>query len=447
MGNKLVPGSDPWAQAYAGHQFGVFAGQLGDGRAISLFQTASPDGQPWEIQLKGGGRTPYSRFADGLAVVRSSIREYVCSEFLGRLGIPTTRAVAMAFTPNRSVLREQGMEPGAVVMRMAESWARIGTLELPMMREWKEGSEQFLAYIIEHHFPEIWKSHNGTVSEEMYLDFFGEVVRLNAVMVAHWQALGFVHGVLNTDNTSLLGLTLDFGPYGFLDDYDPSWTPNTTDESGRYCFGNQPGIILWNLARLARCMIDVLVKSEDKEETNRVGERLKTVLDGFVKIFLPKWTELMRAKLGLATSKDEDLNDLVHPILEVLENSHTDYTLFFRTLSSYSLASPSEGKEKISELILDSLEAKSYKNAFRRYEPGEEPPTAQSVGKALDAWFTVYHNRLIDELGSAIGPEDLEEADKKRKRAMMGVNPKWVPRQWIMQVRLGLAHPFTEESC
>jgi len=295
VGNKLVKGADPWAQAYAGHQFGVFAGQLGDGRAISLFQTTTSDGNLTELQLKGAGRTPYSRFADGLAVLRSTIREYVCSEYLARLDIPTTRAVAMAVTPNRSVLREKGMETGAVVLRMAESWARIGTLELAMMREWKEGLEKAISYLVESHFPEVWKSHNGKPSDAFYLDFFRDVVSRNAEMVAHWQALGFVHGVLNTDNTSLLGLTLDFGPYGFLDDYDPEWTPNTTDEDGRYCFGNQPGIILWNLARMARCLIEVMVKDEEsKEEMERVGGLLKEVLDGFVPMFLDKWIGHMR---------------------------------------------------------------------------------------------------------------------------------------------------------
>lgn len=434
VGNKLLDGTNPWAQAYAGHQFGVFAGQLGDGRAISLFQTSSGD-QTWELQLKGAGRTPFSRFADGLAVIRSSIREYVCSEYLARLGIPTTRAVAMAVTPNRGVMREQGMEMGAVVMRMAESWARIGTLELAMMREWKEGTEKLVAYLVEHHFKDIWAKHAGQPTEDMYLDFFGAVVERNAHMVAHWQALGFVHGVLNTDNTSLLGLTLDFGPYGFLDDYDPSWTPNTTDEDGRYCFANQPGIILWNLARMARCMIDLMVKGDGgKEEMDRIGAKLKTVLDKFIGIFLENWISLMRGKLGLTTTKEDDDDTLVHPLLEILQNTHTDYTIFFRTLSSYSLSMPSTGHKAVSDLILESLAAKSFKNAFRRRDPDAKPITAENVTKDLDTWFQTYHDRLLSELGTAeLSSETLQAADNARKLRMWKANPKWVPRQWIMQ--------------
>ncbi|KAI9032051.1 hypothetical protein DFJ74DRAFT_320520 [Hyaloraphidium curvatum] len=434
-GNKLVPGTDPWAQAYAGHQFGVFAGQLGDGRAISLLQTTGKGGRMWEVQLKGAGRTPYSRFADGYAVLRSTIREYICSEFMARVGVPTTRAVGMVVTPNRPVMREQGLEMGAIVMRMAESWVRVGTLELPMMREWKEGTKLVCEYVVRNYLPEIWEKHGGQATSDLYLDLFRVSVQRNAETVAHWQALGFVHGVLNTDNTSVLGLTLDYGPYGFLDDYDPSWTPNTTDEDGRYCFGNQPGIILWNLARMARCFIDVLVdeSKDSKEETQRVGRELKEVLDKFVPTFLAEWVNLMRQKLGLKTSQEDDADTLVHPLLEVLQTSSMDYTLFFRTLSSYSVASPSVTKDVLVSLVRDSFTSKSFKRAFRKPEPGEKPPTADSIAEDLEAWFGSYHNRLLEEVGSDLSPEALAEGDRDRKTRMWAANPKWVPRQWIMQ--------------
>jgi uncharacterized protein YdiU (UPF0061 family) len=253
-GNQVLPGMRPFALGYGGHQFGSWAGQLGDGRALTLGEVVGPSGR-WEVQLKGAGPTPYSRRADGRAVLRSSLREFVCSEAMHHLGVPTTRALALVAT-GAEVVRDMfydgrpRAEPGAIVTRLAPTFVRFGNFQLHAWRE----EPKLLAALVEHvvstHFSEL-----GPPGPSTYAAWFAEVARRTAIMIAHWMRVGFIHGVMNTDNMSILGVTLDYGPYGWLDPFDPDFTPNTTDfANGRYRFAHQPGIAQWNLAQLARAL-------------------------------------------------------------------------------------------------------------------------------------------------------------------------------------------------
>jgi uncharacterized protein YdiU (UPF0061 family) len=254
---------------YGGHQFGQWAGQLGDGRAISLAEVdQSAPGQRWELQLKGAGPTPYSRRADGRAVLRSSLREFLCSEAMHHLGIPTTRALSLV-TTGEPVVRDMFYdghpqdEPGAIVCRVAPSFVRLGNFELFASRSEVETLRRLADYVMATHFPEL----GPPSSAESYAAWFAEVCRRTAIMIAHWMRVGFVHGVMNTDNLSILGLTIDYGPYGWLEPYDPVWTPNTTDAGGRrYCYANQPRIGLWNLSQFGHALRPLLETAEGIEQ-------------------------------------------------------------------------------------------------------------------------------------------------------------------------------------
>ena len=254
-GNALLDGMQPYAANYGGHQFGQWAGQLGDGRAITLGESINAAGKRWELQLKGAGPTPYSRSADGRAVLRSSIREFLCSEAMHHLGVPTTRALSLVAT-GESVVRDMfydghpKSEPGAIVCRVAPSFIRFGNFELPASRGDIALLRQLIDFTIRRDFPQL-----EGAGEALYGDWFAQVCERTARMVAHWMRVGFVHGVMNTDNMSILELTIDYGPYGWIDNYDPDWTPNTTDAQGRrYRFGQQPQIAFWNLTRLANAL-------------------------------------------------------------------------------------------------------------------------------------------------------------------------------------------------
>ena len=251
-GNKILPGMQPYAARYGGHQFGNWAGQLGDGRAMTLTEIIGAQNQRYDLQLKGAGRTPYSRTADGRAVLRSSVREFLCSEAMHHLGVPTTRALSLVATGD-AVVRDMfydgnaAAEPGAIVCRVAPSFIRFGNFEILTWSDELDELKKLADYTITTHFPEL-----GAPSSEVYAKWFEEICRRTAIMVAEWMRVGFVHGVMNTDNMSILGLTIDYGPYGWLEGYDLGWTPNTTDAEGRrYCFGRQPEIAQWNLLRLA----------------------------------------------------------------------------------------------------------------------------------------------------------------------------------------------------
>ena len=309
-GHRALEGFPPLAMVYSGHQFGVWAGQLGDGRALLIGQVRNRRGELWDIQLKGAGKTPYSRFGDGRAVMRSTIREYLASEALAALGIPTSRALAIVAT-GETVMRERP-EPGAVLTRLARSHIRFGHFEHFFHRGLKDEVRQLADHAMAEYFPEIATGD--------YASWFGEVVRRTAELIAQWQAVGFAHGVMNTDNMSILGLTIDYGPYGFMDAYDPQFICNHTDEQGRYSFINQPMIAHWNLRALALTLSNLI-------STDVLLEKLA----GYEEHFSVKYRALMRAKLGLSREEESD-DQLIGDLLALMAMGRADYTLVFRGL-------------------------------------------------------------------------------------------------------------------
>ena len=326
-GNRVLPGMQPYAARYGGHQFGNWAGQLGDGRAITLAETIAPGGGRHELQLKGAGRTPYSRTADGRAVLRSSVREFMCSEAMHHLGVPTTRALALVGT-GEAVIRDMfydgnpGAEPGAVVCRVAPTFVRFGNFQILAAQQEMPLLGQLAGWVMREHFPGI-ASHDA---------WFREICRRTALLVADWMRLGFVHGVMNTDNMSILGLTIDYGPYGWLEGYDLEWTPNTTDAEGRrYCYGNQPHIAQWNLARLAEALLPLGV---DKAS-------LEASLGHFAETFNEAWQRELARKLGIAARDRPGDDQLTADLFELMQAVETDFTILFRRLSSVPAAAPS----------------------------------------------------------------------------------------------------------
>jgi len=403
-GNKVLPGMQPYAARYGGHQFGHWAGQLGDGRAITLGEVIAPSGGRYELQLKGAGPTPYSRTADGRAVLRSSVREFMCSEAMHYLGVPTTRALSLTATGD-AVVRDMfydghpEAEPGAVVCRVAPSFVRFGNFELPAAQEELATLKRLADYLIETHYPEL-----GAPSPTVYAQWFEEICRRTAVMIVDWMRVGFVHGVMNTDNMSILGLTIDYGPYGWLEGYDLRWTPNTTDAQGkRYCYGNQPAIAQWNLVRLANAVLPLV---------NDTGA-LERALGTFADTFEAGSAQMLSAKLGFA-SVDRDGDDkLVGDLFELLQAVETDMTLFFRALS----ALPHGQAEKASE---DALLA-PFAPAFYT----EEAATPAHRAKLTD-WLRRYLARSAQEAAPAT----------ERIAAMNRANPKYVLRNYLAQLAI-----------
>ena len=326
-GNSIIENSKPFAMCYAGHQFGNWAGQLGDGRAINLGEIKN-----WALQLKGAGPTPYSRTADGLAVLRSSVREYLCSEAMHHLGVPTTRALSLSLTGDQ-VLRDMmydgnsAYEKGAIVSRVAKSFLRFGNFEIFAARNDLKNLKILTDYTILHHF-----SHLGNPCKEVYLKFFQEVTNKTLEMIVHWQRVGFVHGVMNTDNMSILGLTIDYGPYGWLEGFDLGWTPNTTDKKHkRYRYGNQPTIGLWNLYQLANALYPLIDEAAPLEE----------ILERYQRDFKTESLHMMRSKLGLTLAKKNDLL-LIESLEKNLQASETDMIIFFRKLSDFKKEFPEQ---------------------------------------------------------------------------------------------------------
>jgi uncharacterized protein YdiU (UPF0061 family) len=397
-GNALYAGMQPWAANYGGHQFGRWAGQLGDGRAISLGELLAPDGLRWELQLKGAGRTPYSRGADGRAVLRSSIREFLCSEAMHHLGVPTTRALSLAAT-GEAVVRDMfydgnpQAEPGAVVCRVAPSFLRFGSFELPASRGEVDLLRQLVDFCIARDFPAL--ADAGT---ERYSAWFAQVCERTAVLVAHWMRVGFVHGVMNTDNLSILGLTIDYGPYGWVDDYDPDWTPNTTDAQGRrYRFGTQPQVAYWNLTRLAQALSPLF----DDVAPLHAG------LARFQAVHARRERDDIAAKLGLAQCQDEDVA-LMAAWLQILQDGEMDMTLAFRGLMQLDPQAPD----------VAALDEAFYSDSRR-----------DAVLPALQAWLQQYAARLRnDALGAA-----------ERLQRMAAANPVYVLRNWLAQEAIELA--------
>ncbi len=378
-GNTFVPGMEPLAMLYSGHQFGVYVPQLGDGRAILLGEATSERGERWDLHLKGAGLTPFSRDGDGRAVLRSTIREYLCCAAMQGLGIPTTQALCLVGSDDK-VYREQ-IETGAMLVRMAPSHVRFGTFEVFYYRKQQDHLRTLADYVIDQHFPHL---RDGN---DKYVRFFGEVVERTANLIAQWQAVGWAHGVMNTDNMSILGLTLDYGPYGFMDGYDAGFICNQSDHNGRYAFNQQPYIGLWNLSCLAQALLPLAEK-----------EVLKAALDTYQSLFERKYLTHMRAKFGLADAKGED-DELIRDFLGLLQGSHADYTIVFRELSTFSSA---EGAAN--ETLRDH-----FLNRDR-----------------FDEWAVRYRDRLRGE-----GSRDDERRDRMNR-----VNPKYVLRNYLVQVAI-----------
>ncbi len=394
-GNSLASGSQPFAMCYGGHQFGHWAGQLGDGRAINL-GNISIDTTNYELQLKGAGPTPYARTADGLAVLRSSIREFLCSEAMHNLGIPTTRALSLTLT-GEEVLRDvmydgnPSYEKGAVVCRVAPSFVRFGNFEIHAANQNKERLAELADFVIDHHYPEL------SNSPDKYTDLFACIADLTCDMVVHWQRVGFVHGVMNTDNMSILGITIDYGPYGWLDDYNPDWTPNTTDLPGkRYKFANQPVICQWNLVKLANAIYYLTGE----------GAKLETIIHDFQKNYQQRYLDMMRRKLGLNLEEDDDII-LISKLEEMLMEVRADMTIFFRKLSQFN---PKNIRE-----FLHVLSAQALYN-----------PINTQVSEPLENWLQLYANRLEKESWQS----------DDRISSMNQVNPKFVLRNYMSQMAI-----------
>ncbi|MCE2461630.1 MAG: YdiU family protein [Pseudomonadales bacterium] len=395
-GNRVLDGMDPIATCYGGHQFGNWAGQLGDGRAINLGEVLNRRGERWTVQLKGAGPTPYSRMADGLAVLRSSLREFVCSEAMFHLGVPTTRALSLVLTGDevvRDILYDghPAPEPGAVVCRIAPSFTRFGHFEILASRRETDLLRRLVDFTIETDFPEL--ADEGDPKKRT-LAWFREVSDRTADMIVHWMRVGFVHGVMNTDNMSVLGLTIDYGPYGWLEGYDPTWTPNTTDASTRrYRFGAQPAVAQWNLMQLARAIYPVI---ED-------ADLLNEVLNGFAARYTEGSGAMVAAKLGFREYLPSD-EQLSTELFELLGAVETDMTLFFRNLASVDLERPTM------DPLMDAY-----------YEPAALSP---ALRERTMAWLTTYAQRL----GADGWPE--------RVAAMNAANPRFVPRNYLAQIAI-----------
>lgn len=410
-GNRLLPGMQPYAARYGGHQFGHWAGQLGDGRAITLGEVIGPDGQRCELQLKGAGKTPYSRTADGRAVLRSSVREFLCSEAMHYLGVPTTRALSLVAT-GETVVRDMfydghpQAEPGAVVCRVAPSFVRFGNFEILAANEEFDSLKRLADYVIATHFPELKLSSSSATSSVIYASWFEAVCQRTAVMLAHWMRVGFVHGVINTDNMSILGLTIDYGPYGWLEGFDPGWTPNTTDAEGRrYCYGNQPQIARWNLTRLAIALTPLV-------EDNEV---LKGGLIVFEETFSRAARQMLADKLGLLSIDKPGDKKLLGDLLTLLQKTETDMTLFFRGLAAVSIDATAEAK------ITD--DANGLQEPLRR---------AFYVKEVLDT--LPYRNDLVDWLQRyRLRVQQEGQPDEVRRAQMNRANPKYVLRNYLAQ--------------
>ena len=450
-GNEIITydeskgeGIYPWAQCYGGYQFGQWAGQLGDGRAISLFETTNANGTRYEVQLKGAGRTPYSRFADGKAVLRSSIREFIVSEHLNALGIPTTRALSLVLAPESKVMRET-REPGAIVARFAQSWLRLGTFDLLRSRGDRKLLRQLSEYVAEKVFPG-WESlpaklpegevtevvnkvergikpdviqGEGKEAENRFTRLYREITRRNATTVAAWQAYGFMNGVLNTDNTSIFGLSMDYGPFAFLDTFDPTYTPNHDDHMLRYSYRNQPTIIWWNLVRLGEAFGELIgsganVDSEEfinegvrKEAADELIERAEHLItqvgEEYKATFMAEYKRLMTARFGLKLFKESDFDKLFSEWLDLLEAHELDFNHSFRKLSSFTLAEvdTEEGRKDVAGRLFRKETASTDEQAAR-----------DRIAKWLDQW----RGRVLEDWG--------EGKDAEREKEMKAVNPK-----------------------
>jgi serine/tyrosine/threonine adenylyltransferase len=383
-GNRTLPGSMPLAAVYSGHQFGVWAGQLGDGRAILLGDVPAADPATpscrIELQLKGSGLTPYSRMGDGRAVLRSSIREFLCSEAMAALGIPTSRALCVTGSDMR-VMRETP-ETSAVATRMAPSFVRFGSFEHWFYGDRKEELKTLADYVIDHYYPDLRDQRNP------YQALLTEVTRRTAHLMAQWQAVGFMHGVMNTDNMSILGLTIDYGPFGFMEAFDARHICNYSDQQGRYAYQMQPQIGQWNCFALGQALLPLIGEVDDAQAALEI---YKSAYDG-------KLNELLHAKLGLQSVQQND-DALIDAMFALMQNNHVDFTLFFRRLGALQMDNQG-ADEALRDLFIDR--------------------------PAFDAWALQYRARLQQE----------DSVDAVRRAAMHAVNPKYVLRNYLAQIAI-----------
>jgi len=395
-GNSLATAThqftNPLSTVYSGHQFGVWAGQLGDGRAILLGEI---NGQ--ELQLKGAGKTRYSRMGDGRAVLRSSIREFLCSEAMHSLGIPTTRALSVV--GSEMPVRRESIETAAVCTRLAPSFLRIGHFEHFASLQDTSRLKELADLLIRDHYPDCQNATN------LYLELFKQICDRNAKLVAQWQAVGFCHGVLNSDNISAIGLTMDYGPFGFMDQFQIDHICNHSDQGGRYAYHRQPQIMHWNMACLASAFLPLIELNHDANEAQTL---LREALEEFAVSYAKAWQSLFRQKLGLTTAQDGNTH-LIERLLQAMHDSKVDFTYFFRQLGQI------QQEQKIQTIAL--------RDQFLDRE-------------LIDQWFSDYINRLKSEKSS----------DEARQRAMNLVNPKFVLRNHLAQVAIDKAkqHDFSE---
>ena len=408
-GNRLLAGMDPYAMCYGGHQFGNWAGQLGDGRAINLGEIVNLDGKRWALQLKGAGPTPYSRTADGLAVLRSSVREFLCSEAMYHLGVPTTRALSLVLT-GEQVVRDMFYdgnskhEPGAIVCRVAPSFTRFGNFQIFYSRGEIDVLQKLMDYTIRTDFP-----HLGEPCADIYLAWFEEICQRTLEMVLHWERVGFVHGVMNTDNMSVLGLTIDYGPYGWLENYDPDWTPNTTDAGGRrYRFGNQSQVALWNLWQLAQALSPVIPDMAS----------IESILDNYSKDYERGRNSMMVDKLGFRQFESATDDELIKELLVILQLVETDMSIFFRNLALLDIDSRSIDSIAGDELMAPVMDA--------YYLPDE---LDNEVKARIVSWLRLYIKRVAKDGLS----------HQERCRRMNAVNPKYVLRNYLAQLAIDKA--------
>jgi len=394
-GQMLLPGMQPIAQCYAGHQFGSFVPRLGDGRAILLGELDTNHNGKWDLQIKGSGPTPYSRGADGRAVLRSTIREYLCSEAMHNLGIPSSRSLCIIGS-DEEVYREQ-IEPGAMLLRVAPSHVRFGSFEYFYYSNRFDHIKILADYVIDSDYPELIDD------DERYLKLLREVIQRTADMLARWQAVGFSHGVMNSDNMSILGITIDYGPYGFMDAYDPGYICNHSDHQGRYAFDQQPSIGLFNLSCLAQALLPLF-----SEDTEQAANLARSELEAYQPAYVKTFSGQMRAKLGLSLQLEGD-QALLQALLDLMAMDKVDYTILFRALSGFS-TEHSQSNDSIRDLFIHR--------------------------ELFDDWGKDYAKRLDQEPAS----------DSERAAAMNTVNPKYILRNYMAEAAIRKAQDEKDYS-
>lgn len=406
-GQHPIKDAVPYAMRYGGHQFGNWAGQLGDGRAIALGEMKDRNNQHWTLQLKGAGPTPYSRQGDGFAVLRSSVREYLCSEAMHHLHIPTTRSVTLCLTGedvDRDIFYDGNIntEAGAILCRAAQSFVRFGSFEIHAAYGETDQLRELANYVIKQHYSHIWPD-NQTPGIDIYQQWFSEVLTRTAHLIADWQRVGFVHAVMNTDNMSILGQTIDYGPYGWLEEYDPTWTPNFVDRHGRrYSYRNQPQIGLWNLYRLANAVLPLF---DDQTEP------LEDILGTYNDTYNEKWNNISANKIGISSfnAKSGD-GELLNNLWSTLEQSGADFTIFFRLLATVDTTDKPE-------TMFSTIAAAFY----------DTDKLATEVRASFMDWLSTWAARISD-------------TDQIKQRDLMNAtNPKYVLRNYIAQLCIDAA--------